>query len=76
MNLLKNIAQKYDGKFSYKLRKYLIYKLFYASLLKKGNKIKAYFKLAGINYFLKKFNKLKSPQHLIFLAVSALRPPL
>lgn len=76
MKGLKEIAVQHKNNLSFKLTKYLIYKLFFASLLKQGNKTKARLKLGKINYFLKKLVKNQSPQHLVYLAVNALRPPL
>jgi hypothetical protein len=76
MKILKEIALQHNDKLTFKLRKFLIYKLFFASLVKKGNNSKAKLKMSKIAYYLKKSNKKQSPQHLIFLAVNALRPAL
>jgi hypothetical protein len=76
MSGLKDIVSQHKHNLSFKLTKYLIYKLFFASLLKQGNKTKARLKLSKINYFLKKIIKNQSPQHLVYLAVNNLRPPL
>lgn len=76
MNTLKSIISLPERQLSFKFRKFFIYKLFFTALLKRGNKIKAQQKYAKIIYFLKKMQKKKSPQQLIFLAVTALKPPL
>jgi hypothetical protein len=76
MNQLKTIALQHKNKLSFKLTKYLVAKLFFSALLKQGNKTRAYLKLSKINHYLKKLNNYQSPQHLLYLAVMALKPPL